>query len=289
MAAPAPRLAPVTRAMRSDRSGMAVILNDDSQMAGRPRTHSDDALLDAAFRAVGAVGARAPDAGRRRPRGRASRRRRSCSASAPSARCLVAAAARAAARAGRARSRRVPARRRWTRWSTAWSRSPSLDARPRARSPTTSRCCSSIWPIPSCARWPSPTRRGLRRAIRALLDAAVAAGELEPCDTGALAAPSTPPSSGAQLDWAVDRRGTLARRVRRALDAVLRPGSSPEPLGAIVECSCPQCWTSSRRSSSWRSSRRSTSATSSSRAAGWPRSGTPTSRRPDASSSTSAT
>jgi hypothetical protein len=29
---------------------------------------------------------------------------------------------------------------------------------------------------------------------------------------------------GAQLDWAVDRRGTLARRVRRALDAVLQPG-----------------------------------------------------------------
>jgi hypothetical protein len=57
-----------------------------------------------------------------------------------------------------------------------------------------------------------------------LLDAAVAAGELEPCDTRALADAVHAVFHGAQLDWAVDRRGTLAGRVRRALDAVLRPG-----------------------------------------------------------------
>jgi AcrR family transcriptional regulator len=63
--------------------------------------------------------------------------------------------------------------------------------------------------------------RALRRAIRALLDAAVLAGELEPCDTRALADGVHATFHGAQLDWAVDRRGTLAGRVRRALHAVL--------------------------------------------------------------------
>ena len=53
--------------------------------------------------------------------------------------------------------------------------------------------------------------------------------------------------------------------------------------------SCRQWWTSNRRCSSWSSSRRSTSAPCSSPAATWPRSGTPISRRPGASSSTSVT
>ena len=288
MAAPAPRLAPVTRAMRSERSGMAVILNEDSQMAGRPRTHSDDALLDATFRAVGRRRPRAADAGRRRPRGR----RRAGDARAALRLQARAAGGRGGARPRRARAAALPGARRG-----AAGRADRRPGRPhRARratpppSPTTSRCCSSTSPIPSCARSPSRTPAGCAARSARCSTPPSLAGELEPCDTRALADAVHATFHGAQLDWAVDRRGTLAGRVRRALGRSARARTPRlSSRGAIVGCSCPQCSTSSRRSSSWRSSRRSTSATSSSRAAGWPRSGTPTSRRPGASSSTSAT
>jgi AcrR family transcriptional regulator len=65
--------------------------------------------------------------------------------------------------------------------------------------------------------------RTVREAIRGLLDAAVAAGQLEPADTRALADAVHAIFQGALLAWAVDRRGSLAARVRRELGALLAP------------------------------------------------------------------
>jgi AcrR family transcriptional regulator len=65
--------------------------------------------------------------------------------------------------------------------------------------------------------------RAVRRAIRRLLDAAVAAGQLDRCDTAALAGAVHAIRQGALIDWALDRRGTPAARVRGALRALLQP------------------------------------------------------------------
>jgi AcrR family transcriptional regulator len=187
-------------------------------MAGRPRTHSDDALLDATFRAVGAVGpARLTlaDVAREAGVAPATLVQRFGSKRA----LLVAAASRSAARAGSA----LPA-----------AGDAPLDAlvdglvalTELTRDPAAFANHLALLQLdladPELRALAVAHARGLRRAIRALLDGAVAAGELEPCDTGALAAAVHAAFHGAQLDWAVDRRGTLARRVRRALDAVLR-------------------------------------------------------------------
>ncbi|WP_224284184.1 TetR/AcrR family transcriptional regulator [Streptomyces sp. LS1784] len=62
------------------------------------------------------------------------------------------------------------------------------------------------------------------RAVTALLDHAVDAGELRPgTDTTALAATVQATAAGAGLMWAIDRQGTLSQRQRTALDAVLDP------------------------------------------------------------------
>ena len=189
-------------------------------MAGRPRTHSDDALLDATFRAVGALGpARLTlaDVAREAGVAPATLVQRFGSKRA----LLVAAATRAAARAGTAL--------------------PAPGDAPLAA--LTDGLVALTGPVEDPAAFANHLAllqldladpqlralavrhaRGLRRAIRALLDAAVAAGELAPCDTRALSDAVHAVFHGAQLDWAVDRRGTLGRRVRRALDAVLQPG-----------------------------------------------------------------
>jgi AcrR family transcriptional regulator len=187
-------------------------------MAGRPRTHSDDALLDAAFRAVGAVGpARLTlaDVAREAGVAPATLVQRFGSKRA----LLVAAASRSAARAGSvlpaAGDAPLDALVDGLVALTELSRDPAAFANQLA-------LLQLDLADPELRALAVAHARGLRRAIRALLDAAVAAGELEPCDTAALAEAVHAAFHGAQLDWAVDRRGTLARRVRRALDAVLR-------------------------------------------------------------------
>ncbi|MEV4461522.1 TetR/AcrR family transcriptional regulator [Microbispora sp. NPDC049633] len=63
-----------------------------------------------------------------------------------------------------------------------------------------------------------------RRAILALLDEAVAAGELRTgADTAALAESVQSLIAGTGLTWALDRRGTLPERLRRAVTALLSP------------------------------------------------------------------
>ena len=65
--------------------------------------------------------------------------------------------------------------------------------------------------------------RVLTQETRRLLDEAVAARELVPCDTGELARLLQQLNGGAMLGWAVFREGTLERWVRRDVEALLRP------------------------------------------------------------------
>jgi AcrR family transcriptional regulator len=62
-----------------------------------------------------------------------------------------------------------------------------------------------------------------RDETKKLLDEAVAAGELKPCDTAALAGLVQQVNGGAMLDWAVYRKGPLAAWIRRAHEALLAP------------------------------------------------------------------
>jgi AcrR family transcriptional regulator len=65
--------------------------------------------------------------------------------------------------------------------------------------------------------------RALRDETQNLLDAAVAARELRPCDTAELARLIQHVNGGAMLSWAVYRQGSVAAWVRRDLQALLAP------------------------------------------------------------------
>jgi len=65
--------------------------------------------------------------------------------------------------------------------------------------------------------------KAIREETRKILDEAVAARELIPCDTAELARLFQQVNGGSMLDWAVYREGTLASWVRRDLQALLRP------------------------------------------------------------------
>jgi AcrR family transcriptional regulator len=63
----------------------------------------------------------------------------------------------------------------------------------------------------------------IRDETRKLLDDAVAAGELKPCNTAELARLIQQVNGGAMLDWAVYRKGSLAAWLRRSLKGLLAP------------------------------------------------------------------
>ena len=65
--------------------------------------------------------------------------------------------------------------------------------------------------------------KAIRAETRTILDEAVAARELIPCDTAELARLFQQVNGGSMLDWAVYREGALANWVRRDLEALLRP------------------------------------------------------------------
>ena len=69
----------------------------------------------------------------------------------------------------------------------------------------------------------------IRDETRKLLDDAVAAGELKPCNTAELAQLIQQVNDGAMLGWAVYRKGSLSAWVRRSLEALL----APYRLGAV--------------------------------------------------------
>jgi len=65
--------------------------------------------------------------------------------------------------------------------------------------------------------------RAMRADVTTLLDEAVAARELAPCDTGRLASAVCAMMNGSLLQWAIDRDGTVGDRMQRDLDTLLRP------------------------------------------------------------------
>jgi hypothetical protein len=65
--------------------------------------------------------------------------------------------------------------------------------------------------------------KGIEGGYRALLDEAVAAGELARCDTGRLARAIGALAGGSLIGWAVYRRGTAEAWVRHDLDTLLAP------------------------------------------------------------------
>lgn len=64
---------------------------------------------------------------------------------------------------------------------------------------------------------------------RMLLDAAVAQGELRPCDTARLARAVTALSGGSLIEWAIHRKGTAAAWVRQDIESLLDPYRAAVP------------------------------------------------------------
>jgi AcrR family transcriptional regulator len=71
----------------------------------------------------------------------------------------------------------------------------------------------------------------VRSEIRALADAAVEAGELQPCDTARLAQAIQTTYNGALITWGIHRRGRLDTWLRRELDTLLAPRRARPPGG----------------------------------------------------------
>ena len=69
--------------------------------------------------------------------------------------------------------------------------------------------------------------RGMIAGIKALLDEAVAGGELQRCDTTRLARAVQGLIGGSLLQWAIDREGKAADRLREDLDSLLKPRHCP--------------------------------------------------------------
>src|SRR5262245_26066604 len=65
--------------------------------------------------------------------------------------------------------------------------------------------------------------RATHADLKAMLDEAVKARELEPCDTTRLALAVSGMMSGSLLQWAIDRDGSVRERMQADLDTLLRP------------------------------------------------------------------
>ncbi|MFL5759895.1 MAG: TetR/AcrR family transcriptional regulator [Thermomicrobiales bacterium] len=67
--------------------------------------------------------------------------------------------------------------------------------------------------------------------IQRLLDAAIVSGELRPCDTDRLARDVHATYNGSLVTWAIFREGSLAEWLRNHLESLLRPYgiAAPEP------------------------------------------------------------
>jgi AcrR family transcriptional regulator len=66
----------------------------------------------------------------------------------------------------------------------------------------------------------------MRAEIRGLLEAAIEAGELEPCDTRRIARAIHGMLNGSLLTWAVDREGAVEKRVREDVEMLIAPHRS---------------------------------------------------------------
>jgi hypothetical protein len=63
----------------------------------------------------------------------------------------------------------------------------------------------------------------MQRGYRALLEDAVAAGELKPSDTEALARAVEAMAGGSLIGWAIHRKGKAETWVRKDLETLLAP------------------------------------------------------------------
>src|SRR5439155_22160774 len=83
--------------------------------------------------------------------------------------------------------------------------------------------------------------RGMVAGIKALLDEAVSAGELQRCDTMRLARAVQGLIGGSLLQWAIDRDTKVVERLRQDLDTLLKPRHCPprerrrRPRGTIAK------------------------------------------------------
>jgi hypothetical protein len=68
---------------------------------------------------------------------------------------------------------------------------------------------------------------------RALLDEAVSAGELVPCNTAALARAVGAMSGGSLIAWAIHRQGSAGRWVRRDLETLVGPYRPASAGGSV--------------------------------------------------------
>ena len=73
--------------------------------------------------------------------------------------------------------------------------------------------------------------RRVRAGYRALLDEAIADGELGPCDTTALASALQAVAAGSLLNWAIHRDGPVGGWVRADLETLIAPYR--RPLSAV--------------------------------------------------------
>ena len=74
---------------------------------------------------------------------------------------------------------------------------------------------------------------GTREGIRALVRDAIAAGELQKCDTLRLARALHAALNGSILDWAIHREGKMSAWIRRDLKVVLDPYRSTAPATGL--------------------------------------------------------
>jgi AcrR family transcriptional regulator len=82
---------------------------------------------------------------------------------------------------------------------------------------------------PDFYRLMADSSRQHHAGYRALLDEAVAAGELAPCDTDRLARAISALGGGSLLAWAVERTGDAVSFVRRDLETLLAPYRTAPP------------------------------------------------------------
>ena len=76
---------------------------------------------------------------------------------------------------------------------------------------------------PEFRRYALQHAQAMRSEIRVLLDSAIERGELAPCDTRRLSRAIHGVLNGSLLTWAIDREGTVEKRVREDLEEVLKP------------------------------------------------------------------
>lgn len=82
---------------------------------------------------------------------------------------------------------------------------------------------------PEFHRYALAHAREMRAGIRGLLDEAVASGEIARCDTARLARAVQAMINGSLLQWAIDREGDVARRLRDDVETLLAPYRRPGP------------------------------------------------------------